>query len=618
MDPVALGRLLREGPLLSDGGMGTALIEGGAPVGSCLEALNLSDPSRVEAVHVNFVEAGARLVLTNTFGANRFRLGGHGLQDRVEDLNRAGVDRARATGAELVGGSMGPLGIRLAPYGRVRPDQAFAAYREQAAALAEAGADVLVIETQTDLREMEQAVAGARAGASGLPVLASASFTRDDRTPLGSSPEDVARGLLALDVDAIGVNCGEGPSQALRVIRAMKPHAGDRPLSARPNAGGPAEVGGRFVYPATPAYVADLAAALREEGVAILGGCCGTGPAHTAAIAVALRAPADRPSPDPVPTGAPESRPVMVSAAPGPGLRQTLESGRFAITVELEPPRSFGAETLVAAAQTMREAGADAIDVADSPMAKMRMSAWAACRLIQEGAGIETVLHFPTRGRNLLRLQGDLLGAHALGIRSLFVCVGDPVTVGDYPQAMNDVDVTATGVLALVTRDLNQGRDRAGSSIGEPTAFFAGAAVAPVSPDPHREVRLLRRKVEAGAAFLLTQPVYDVAVLARLRRAYERVAGEPLSVPLIAGLLPLQSARHATFLHNEVPGIVIPDEVHDRLRRAGDGAAREGIALAGELIARLREEDVAGIYVMPQFGRFDLAAEVVEAARSPR
>ena len=615
MDPAAFRALLSGGPLLTDGGMGTALIESGVPVGACFEALNLTDPGRVETVHRGFVAAGARLLLTNTFGANRFRLGGHDLADRVDAINRAGVERARAVGAELVGGSMGPLGIRLAPYGRVHPDQALAAYREQAAALAEAGADVLVIETQTDLRELEQAVDAARAAAPGLPVLASASFTRDDRTPLGSTPADVAVRLAQLRVDAIGVNCGEGPAQALRVIRRMKAHAGGIPLSARPNAGGPAEVGGRFVYPATPSYVAELAVALRDEGAAIVGGCCGTGPAHTAAMAAALNDPSHRPGVEVTEPSPEEPRERAASATPGSGLREALANGRFAITVEMEPPRSFGAETLVAGAQTLRDAGADAIDVADSPMAKMRMSAWAACRLIQEGAGIDTVLHFPTRGRNLLRLQGDLLGAHALGIRSLFVCVGDPVTIGDYPHAMNDVDVTATGLLALITRDFNEGRDQAGSSIGEPTAFFAGAAVAPTSADPEHEVRLLRRKVEAGAGFLLTQPVYDVAVLTRLRRDYERLAGEPLNVPVIAGVLPLQTVRHATFLHNEVPGIVIPEAVRDRLGAAGD-ASREGLALANELIAELREAGVAGIYVMPQFGRFDLAAEVVEAART--
>ena len=270
----------------------------------------------------------------------------------------------------------------------------------------------------------------------------------------------------------------------------------------------------------------------------------------------------------------------------------------------------------MAAAGTLRDAGADVIDVADSPMAKMRMSAWAACRLVEEQLGVETVLHFPTRGRNLLRLQGDLLGAHALGIRNLFVCVGDPVTIGDYPQGSGNVDVTATGLLALIADEFNRGRDRAGSSIGEPTSFFAGAAVAPNAPDLERECRLLKKKVDAGARFLLSQPLYEADGLARLRETYERVAGAPLRVPVLAGVLPLVTVRHAEFLHNEVPGIAIPPAARARLERAGDDAAREGVAMAAELAAGLREAGAAGVYVMPQFGRYDLAAEVVEAART--
>jgi homocysteine S-methyltransferase len=299
-------------------------------------------------------------------------------------------------------------------------------------------------------------------------------------------------------------------------------------------------------------------------------------------------------------------------------LQAANAAGVLVVTVEMEPPRSFNAAQLVAAAATLRDAGATAIDVADSPMAKMRMSAWAACRLVHEQVGIETVLHFPTRGRNIVRLQGDLLGSHALGIRNLFVCVGDPVTIGDYPHGSNDVDVTATGLLQLITEHFNTGIDRAGSPIGEPTSFFAGAAASPSAPDLEREVRLLRRKVEAGARFVLTQPVYTVAPLHELRDAYQRVAGVPLEIPVIAGLLPLVSGRHAAFLHNEVPGIAIPEPVRDRMAAAGDDADRAwqtGRAMATELAAELRADGAAGIYLMPQFGRYDRAADMVEAIR---
>jgi homocysteine S-methyltransferase len=315
--------------------------------------------------------------------------------------------------------------------------------------------------------------------------------------------------------------------------------------------------------------------------------------------------------------GRPEAAPTPRAASAEPtSLQRAVRDGRLVVAVEMEPPRSTRAATLVAAATTMREAGADVVDIADSPMAKMRMSAWAACRTIQEEAGIETVLHFPTRGRNLLRLQGDLLGAHALGIRNLFVCVGDPVAIGEYPQTLNDVDVTATGLLDLVTRGFNEGRDRRGSTIGEPTSFFAGAAVAPNSTDLGREVRLLRKKVDAGAAFLLSQPVFDASSLRALRVAYERESGEPLRVPIIAGLLPLVTGRHANFLHNEVPGVAIPPDVLRRMERAGDDGWPTGRAIAVDMVDALRAEGVAGIYLMPQFGRYDLAAEIVEVARS--
>jgi homocysteine S-methyltransferase len=614
MDGATLRTLVGERPLLADGGMGTSLIEQGAALGTCFELLNIDDPDRVASIHRTFVHAGADIVLTNTFGGNRFRLDVHGLSSRAGELNRAAGALARDAGARFVAGSVGPLGVRLAPYGRVRPEDALDAYREQVAALAEGGVDLLIVETQTDLREMEQALAAARAGAPGIAVVVSATFTKDDRTLLGSSPAQVAARLVELGADAIGANCGEGPAQLLRVMRAMRAAVGSVPLVARPNAGGPTQVGGRFVYPATPEYLADHARAYLDEGVSIIGGCCGTGPAHTVAVAAAIRGhtpqarvvvSGDRAEPEVAPS----------PASPRTALESALANGDFVVAVEMEPPRSFDVGTLVAAAETLAAAGTDVIDVADSPMAKMRMSAWAACRLIQE-RGIETVLHFPTRGRNLLRLQGDLLGAAALGIRNLFICVGDPVTIGDYPHGSNNVDVTATGLLALVNQDLNEGRDRAGSSIGEPTSFFAGAAVAPNASDLERECRLLLRKIDAGARFLLSQPVYDVEPFRRLRATFERVAGRKLDVPILAGVLPIHSARHAEFLHNEVPGVVIPDRVRERLRTAGDDAWSEGLAMAVDLVHELRADGAAGVYLMPQFGRFDRAAEVVDAIRS--
>jgi methionine synthase / methylenetetrahydrofolate reductase (NADH) len=609
VDRATFAHVLADAPMLADGGMGTSLVDRGVPVDSCLELRNVEDPDVVLDVHRSFTDAGAGLVWTNTFGANRFKLARYGLADRAGEINVAGVMLARKLGVPVVG-SLGPLGVRLVPVGRVAAEQARQAYAEQIGALLEAGADVLAIETQTDLDEIEEAVAAARELDAGVPVLVTATFTRDDRTLLGTTPEAVARRLASLGVDALGVNCGQGPEQALRVIRQMAPES-PVPLVARPNAGGPQQVGGRLLYPATPAYFAEHARELLDAGVRLIGGCCGTGPAHTRAMA---RAMAGAP---PVSLPArPPSRLDTQPAAPAPGtsgLATKLDEGRFVVAVEMEPPRGHSAATMLAAAETLGGAGADVIDVADSPMARMRMSPWAACRLIEQELGIETVLHFPTRGRNLLRLQGDLLAVHALGVRNLFVCLGDPVAIGDFPQGTDNVDATATGLIELVTRSFNRGTDHAGSPIGEPTSFVVGCALNPDPADPERECRLLRRKIDAGAAFALTQPIYEPGRLDRFRQQYERRHGA-LDLPILAGVLPLVSARHATFLDNEVPGVTIPPAVLDRIRRAPqDRAAAQGTAMALELVAAIRER-AAGIYLMPQFGRFDLAAEVVEAA----
>ncbi len=610
MNGSELSSLLAEGPLLADGAMGTTLVARGAPPAACLDALNSHDPSLVEGVHSAFVGAGARVVLTNTFGANRHKLSRHGLGDSVARLNAEGARIARASGA-LVAGSVGPLGVRLAPYGRVRAEDARAAYAEQIAGLLAGGVDLIEVETQSDLAEAEQALAAARE-LGDIAVIVTATFTRDDRTLLDSTPEQVAERLVSLGVDAVGVNCGQGPAQALRLVRAMRGRVGSVPLVARPNAGGPREVGGRLMYPATPDYFAEHAVALVDEGVSILGGCCGTGPEHIAAMAQALREPRTE-AIEVVPSEAREVAQLRTPLAPT-ALGTKIDEGRFVVAVEMDPPRSHSAARMLAAAETMRDAGADVIDVADSPMARMRMSPWAACRLIQEGVGIETVLHFPTRGRNLLRLQGDLLAVHALGIRNVLVCFGDPVAIGDFPEATDDYDVVPTGLMSLITDSFNEGRDSSGASIGEPTNYLVGCVVSPNTADLDKECRLLKKKADSGAAFALSQAVFTPEPILRLRDAYEHHHGE-LTLPVFAGVLPLVTARHAEFLHNEVPGIVVPDDARARMAKAGERAEEEGLALARDLAQELREV-AAGIYLMVPFERYDLAAEVVEAAKS--
>ncbi|MEW6568683.1 MAG: bifunctional homocysteine S-methyltransferase/methylenetetrahydrofolate reductase [Chloroflexota bacterium] len=600
-------------PILADGAMGTMPYAAGHGFDTCFDALNLADPSLVRDIHRRYIEAGGRLIETNTFGANRFKLAAHGLEGSVAEINAAGVRIARASAAAfgvevLVGGSVGPLGVRLAPFGRVRPEQAFAVYQQQIQALAEAGADLIVLETQTDLEEVRQAVAAARSVCD-LPVLASLTFTRDDRTLLGHTPAEVARALVDMGAALIGANCSGGPAQLLRIAGQMHEAAPQARLTVMPNAGWPERVGGRILYPATPEYFAEHARLLVQLGVAVIGGCCGTTPAHIAAIRQALddRSPA-RPSGLTLPTSDVRQE-TTVSQAEPTHLAEKLARRDFVVAVEVDPPRGFSTHKLLAAAHILAEAGADVIDVADSPMARMRMSPWAVCHLIQQEAGIETVLHFPTRGRSILRIQGDLLAAHALGTRNVFVVMGDPTAVGDYPEAMDNYDVVPTGLIELIKQGFNAGVDRSGTPIGNPTSFVVGCALDLGAPDVGREARLLHKKIRAGADFALTQPVFDPPAALRFLDNYRANFG-PLKLPILMGVLPLTSERHAWFLHHEVPGIRIPLALQQRMATAGDGA-EEGLRIARELVEALRSQ-VQGVYPMPPFNRYDLAAELIE------
>jgi len=618
---------LAQGPLLFDGAMGTMLHGRGVDLDRCFDELNLTRPDLVVAVHRAYVEAGAQVIETNTFGANRIKLAEHGLGDRLAEINRAGVqlvcraiEEARGAGSQpvlpevLVAGSVGPTGRQMAPLGRLQPEAVRAAFHEQIAALVDAGVDLLIFETFSDLDEMGQALAAARDVCT-LPVVAQMTFTEDIRTPLGHTPEQVVEFLRGLGVDVIGVNCSLGPALVLRVVQRMRQALGPEnviPLSAQPNAGWPARSGERLMYPATPDYFGEYALSLVEAGATIVGGCCGTTPDHVAAMRVALAGPLRTPPVIQLKSVAePE---VTVSPEAPTQLAQKLAAGEFVIGVEIDPPKGYAAEKLLAASRMLRDTGADVMNVADNPMARMRMSAWAVCHLIHTRVGMETVLHFPTRGRNLLRVQGDLLAAHALGVRNLFVVMGDPTAVGDFPEAMDQYDLVPSGLIRLVKRGFNQGVDHAGSSIGQPTNFLVGCALSLAAPDLDREMSVLHKKIEAGADFALSQPVYDVAVMRRFLEYHEERHG-PLSLPILVGVLPLYGVRHAEFLHNEVPGISIPDAIRERMRRAGEDGPLEGVRIACELLLELREL-VQGVYLMPAFNRFDLVAEVIEQARA--
>jgi len=459
---------------------------------------------------------------------------------------------------------------------------------------------------------LEIAFAAARE-ACDLPVVTTLTFTRDDRTLLGETPQTAATRLRAADVDAIGVNCSEGPEQVLRIVRQMKAVAPELPLVAQPNAGAPQRTGGRIMFSATPEYLGEFAATFRAEGVWLIGGCCGTQPPHTRAMAAALAAPATARA---IEVGEPAPEPLESDLAPYQPTELARKLARrdgSIIAVEMEPPRSASAARLVAGAETLRAAGADVINVADSPMARMRMSPWAACFLIQDEAGIETVLHFPTRGRNLLRIQSDLLAAHALGVRNIFAVLGDSTRIGDFPEAADLADVTPSGLIALVKQGLNAGEDRSGNPIGDPTSFVVGCALNLNADDLAREARVLRKKIEGGADYALTQPIFEASRLERFRTVYAATFGE-LELPILTGVLPLVTRRHAEFLHNEVPGIDIPDEVRKRISSATDERA-EGVRIALELVRAVRAQ-CAGIYLLPPFRRYDYAAEFIEHVRA--
>ena len=618
MDREIFSQLLKAGPILGDGGTGTSLVAGGVGVPSTFDALNLTAPDAVRQLHRSFVEAGARFVETNTFGANRYKLSEYGSRGLVTAINAAGVRLARESGAEIVAGSVGPLGVRLVPYGRVRADEAAEAFREQIAALADAGADVVFIETQTDIDEAEQAVGAARSVCD-LPVIVSFAFTRDDHTLLGETAEAVAQRMSVLDVDVLGVNCSEGPAQVLRLVQAFRRAQPEMALAAMPNAGQPHRLGGRIIYQASPQYLADYAVRFVQAGASLVGGCCGTGPEHITAMRDALaRMPADRVTPEihePAPASATKRSLRVETGIPSVGgsFAEALAAGRHACVVEMAPPRSASAAKLVAAAETLASAGVSAVSLADSPMARMRMSPWAACHLIQQQAAVSTVLHFPTRGRNLLRIQGDLLASHALGIRNVFVCMGDPTSIGDYPQAADHADVSPSGLIGLIKSKLNRGLDRSGASIGEATEFVVGCSVNLGALDLDRETRVFHRKIGAGADFAYAQPLFSPRPLETFRRLYEDRYG-PLTLPILVGLLPVVSGRHAEFLHNEVPGITVPEEVLRRMASAGPRGEAEGMTLAlhaGRDLMRLS----AGLYLIPPFGRYHLAAELVEQLR---
>jgi homocysteine S-methyltransferase len=608
---------LAERPLLADGAMGTMLYARGVPLDACFDVLNLHDRKTVQGIHAEYLAAGADCLETNTFGANRFKLGPHGLEGRVREINREGARLARdmreTMGRDvLVLGSIGPLGKYLAPLGTVTADEALAAFREQAEGLLEGGVDGLVVETISDLREMRLAVQAIRAVSADLPIIAQMAFTEDRVTFAGHAPAEAARELAALPVQLIGANCSVGSSVLYDVLVLLHQAVPEIPVAIQPNAGLPSRLGERLIYLSSPTYMAEYAGRMLDAGARMVGGCCGTTPAHVRA----MRETVDRHVPDaararravfiaPPAFGPAEASPLGPVAEPT-RLEGRLRGGEFLVTVELDPPRGHNIEKLVQGAKVLVERGVEVVDINDGSLGRVRMAVLPTAILVREATGLDISMHFTCRDRNLMGIQADLLGAHALGIRNILAMTGDPPRTGDYVNATAVFDVDAIGLVRIL-QGMNRGVDATGNSIGEPTAFAVGVALDPSAPDPEREVDRFLAKVEAGALWGQTQPVYDLEQLDRFLR---RLGRSP--VPIVVGILPLHSGRHAEFLHNEVPGITIPDAIRSRLREAGDHALRVGIETAQTILAEVRRRH-AGAYLMPSFGRFEVVAEVLEA-----
>ena len=628
-------------PLLVDGAFGTLLFANGIPQRACLDELVVSRPELIGTFHREYLQAGADIIETATFGANRLRLAPYGHAANTGLFNRRAAQLAReardVTGRDaLVAGSVGPLGAPTR--GETTHDERTirAAYREQLEGLLEGGIDLVMLETFYELEHLLLALEEARA-LSDLPVIASMTFGEELQALDDTRPAEAYAALAAAGADAVGVNCGVGPVACLDALEAMGPAVPEVVRAILPNAGLPQRIEGQFIYAAGPDYFGRMVPRFLDSGARIVGGCCGTTPAHIAAMRLALdgvapaglqraRASAGGTVGSSVggavaPVEGPRTSTIGAldrsngQAPPMTRLAAALADGRFVVAVEIDPPRSIRIERTLDAARLLQAAGVDLVNISDSAMARVRMGCMAVAFAVQHDLDLECLVHFTTRDRNLMALESELLGAHALGVRNVLALTGDPPRIGDYPTGTGVWDVDSIGLVGILER-LNRGEDQAGQPIGQRAGFTIACALDPTAADGSTEWDRLERKLEAGAHLVMTQPLYSLAqVEAMDAEARRRFGPAGFPVPVLLGVLPLQSARHAEFLHNEVPGITIPDEARASMQAAGERGAEVGLEMALAFLDAARGL-VAGTYIMPSFGRYEQAAELTRRIRA--
>ncbi|MBL9020764.1 MAG: bifunctional homocysteine S-methyltransferase/methylenetetrahydrofolate reductase [Myxococcales bacterium] len=600
--------------LVSDGAMGSLLYERGIFVTQNFEQLNVARPEVVKKIHADYLEAGAQIIQTNTFGANRFRLERHGLVGEVRRFNLEGAKIAREVvgSRAYVAGSVGPTGLVPGADRSKELALARATFADQAAALAEGGCDLLVLETFRHLDELCIAIEAARLGAPKLPIVASITFDSEGTVADGTEPEEVAKIIAGYGPDVLGVNCGDGPQLSLTMAERMR--GPGLPLCVQPNAGLPRTVDGRLLYMATPEYFDVFARRMIQAGARIVGGCCGTTPDHIRWMARSVRMLAGAHGNEPERSSAPPIHGAVPHAQePTPlaersELAQKLAAGKFVVSVEVNPEPGVSPDSALAAAKMLIDAGVDIVNVADGPRATARMSNLAFCSLLLARHGIQPMLHVCGRDRNMIGQMAHLLGAHALGLRNLVVITGDPPKVGDYPEATAVYDLDSVGLLHMASQ-LNRGLDPSGKALrGGKTSFVCATGFEPGAPDLDKEIARLEAKVAAGADLVMTQPVFFTDLL---EKVLARIAH--LKVPVMVGVLPLVSFKNAEFLHNEVPGMQIPESIRERMRKAPPGpeARKEGVRIAREMLFEVKDR-VQGAYLMPPLGKYELALEVLD------